>query len=138
MIQKTCNVMTIRSKTVIVKDLPEKLDRRSEIALRRDLKLAMHNERPAVVFNCSRMREMEISVIHLLLCYLEEAMKRNGDVRLAALSPLAKDSLRGLGLDRLFRVFETSEQAVQSFERRGAFAAPYSSAAANIPAENAA
>jgi anti-sigma B factor antagonist len=130
--------MTIRSKTVTVKDLPEKADRHVEAALLNDLRMAMNVERPAIVLNCSHMREMDSSAIHLLLCCLEEAMKRNGDVRLAALSPAAKDSLRGHGIDRLFRVFETSEQAVQSFQRRGAFATPFVSAAANVPAENAA
>lgn len=138
MIQGTCDVMTIRSKTVTVKDLPEKIDRRTEATLLKDLQTAMNVERPAIVLNCSRMREMDTSAIHLLLCSLEGAMKRNGDVRLAALSPLAKEVLRGLGVDRLFRVFETSDQAVESFQRRGAFAAPFVRAAANVPAENAA
>jgi anti-anti-sigma factor len=92
----------------------------------------------AVVLNCSHLHEMDLSSVHLLLCCLEEAMKRNGDVRLAALSPLAKDCLRGLGVDRLFRIFETSEQAVQSFQRRGAFVSPFMPAVANVPAENAA
>jgi anti-sigma B factor antagonist len=130
--------MTIRSKTVTVKDLPEKANRHVEAALLNDLRRAMSVERPAIVLNCSRMREMDASALHLLLCCLEEAMKRNGDVRLAALSPMAKDSLRGHGIDRLFRIFETSELAVQSFQRRGAFATPFASAAANVPAENAA
>jgi anti-sigma B factor antagonist len=130
--------MTFRSKTVVVRELPAKLDRHSETALLNDLRAAMKVERPAVVLDCSRMREMDVIAIRLLLCCLEEAMKRNGDVRLAAVSPAAKESLRGLRIDQLFRVFETSEQAVDSFQRRGAYAAPLGTAAANIPAENAA
>jgi anti-anti-sigma factor len=138
MTQGTCDIMTFRSKMVTVKDLPEQLDRPRETALLNELKRAMSVERPAVVLNCSHLHEMDLSSVHLLLCCLEEAMKRNGDVRLAALSPLAKDCLRGLGVDRLFRIFETSEQAVQSFQRRGAFVSPFMPAVANVPAENAA
>ena len=138
MIQGTCDVKTIRSKAVTLKELPEKLDRHSESALLDGLRTAMKIERPAVVLDCSRMCEMNTAAIHLLLCCLEEAMKRNGDVRLAGLSPMAKESLRGLGIDGLFRVFETSELAVQSFQHRGAFAVPFVSATADVPAENAA
>lgn len=130
--------MTFRTKTVVVRELPAKLDRRSETVLMNDLRAALKVERPAVVLDCSRMREMDVTAIHLLLCCLEEAMKRNGDVRLAGVSALAKERLRGLRIDQLFRIFETSEQAVDSFQRRGAFVAPLGAAAANVPAENAA
>jgi anti-sigma B factor antagonist len=130
--------MNLRSKNVVVKDLPERPDRRNETALLDELRMAMKVDRPAIVLNCSHVREMDSSAIHLLLCCLEEAMKRNGDVRLAALSMAAKDSLRGLGIDQLFRMFETSEQAVESFQRRGAFVSPFELATANVQAENAA
>jgi anti-anti-sigma factor len=130
--------MTFRSKAVVVRELPARLDRHSETALLNDLRAAMNVDRPAVVLDCSRLRAMDVPAIRLLLYSLEEAMKRNGDVRLAAVSREAKDSLRGLRIDQLFRIFETSEQAIDSFQRRGAFVAPLGAAAANVPAENAA
>jgi anti-anti-sigma factor len=130
--------MTGRLKMVTVKDLPEKLDDRNERALLDGLRMAMNVERPAIVLNCSPLREMDISGIHLLLCLLEEAMKRNGDVRLCGLSPQAKEGLRSMGVDRLFRIFETAEQAAESFHRRAAFVVPATGATAAVPAENAA
>lgn len=130
--------MSFRSKTVVIKDLPAQLDRQAETAFWDELRMVMKVDRPALVLNCSRMREMDTSAIHLLLCCLEEAMKRNGDVRLAAVSPAAKESLRGFGIDQLFRIFDTSEQAAQSFQRRGAFVAPFVQPEASVPAENAA
>jgi anti-anti-sigma factor len=130
--------MTFRLKSVVVKELPAKLDRYVETEMLDGLRMAMKMERPAIVLNCSRVREMDTSAIHLLLCWLEEAMKRNGDVRLAAVSPAARESLRGFGVDRLFRIFETSEQAAQSFQRRGAFVPQFEAADADVPAENAA
>ena len=130
--------MSFRSKTVVVKELPARLDHQVETAFLDELRMVMKVDRPALVLNCSRIREMDISAIHLLLCCLEEAMKRNGDVRLAAVSPAVKESLRGLGIDQLFRIFETSEQAAQSFQRRGAFVPQFELAEADVPAENAA
>jgi hypothetical protein len=48
----------------------------------------------------------------LLLCCLEEAMKRNGDVKLAAIPAGAEATVE---LIRLFEIFETSADAVKSF-----------------------
>ncbi|HEY3705927.1 MAG TPA: STAS domain-containing protein [Terracidiphilus sp.] len=130
--------MTGRLKTVTVKDLPEKLDSKNERALFAGLRTAMNVERPALVLNCSHLREMDVSSVHLLLCCLEEAMKRNGDVRLAGVSAEAKESLRSMGVERLFRTFETSEQAVESFHRRAVSIPPFVGVTAAVPAENAA
>jgi anti-anti-sigma regulatory factor len=54
-------------------------------------------------------------VIHLLLHCLEEAMKRNGDVKLAALPPEGAEFLRITGVTRLFDIYETTAEAVNSF-----------------------
>ncbi len=75
----------------------------------------MNIERPCVVLDCSRIREMDKSAIHMLLCCLEEAMKRDGDVKLAAVSPLARRALEATRVDRLFEIYETEAEAVSSF-----------------------
>jgi anti-anti-sigma regulatory factor len=53
--------------------------------------------------------------IQLLLCCLEEAIKRNGDVKLAAVPPGARSALKLTGVDRLFEMFDTNAEAVNSF-----------------------
>lgn len=50
-----------------------------------------------------------------MLGCLEEAMKRNGDVKLAVLPVQAAAELQRNGARRLFDVFETTEDAVNSF-----------------------
>jgi len=60
---------------------------------------------------------MNRQIVFILLSCLEEAMKRNGDVRLAAVSPQAKAALKATGADILFKFFETTEDAVASFQR---------------------
>jgi anti-anti-sigma regulatory factor len=60
---------------------------------------------------------MDRFAIHMLLCCLEEAMKRDGDVKLAAISPSARDTLERTRVDRLFEIYETESDAVNSFFR---------------------
>jgi len=110
--------MTLRTGTVSIKQLPESLDVKRGRLFFRELESCMNVERPRIVLDCGRLREMDKYALHLLLCCLEGAIKRNGDVRLAAITPGAMQDLEFAGLDRLFRIFATNEEAVESFERR--------------------
>jgi anti-sigma B factor antagonist len=69
------------------------------------------------VLDCSMLRVLDGSAIHFLLCCLEEAMKRNGDVRLAALRPDAQRALQAAEVDSLFQAFDQISEAVDSFHR---------------------
>ena len=77
----------------------------------------MNVDRPSLVLDCSRVRLMDTSAVHLLLCCLEEAMKRNGDVKLAAVPAGATAVLELSGIDRLFEIYDTPAEAVSSFRR---------------------
>jgi anti-anti-sigma factor len=107
-----------------VRQLPGKLDRQVERAFLEELRMAFDMERPAIVIDCGLWHEMNSSAIHLLLCCLEEAMRRNGDVRLAAVSDEALENLRAMDVDRLFRIFDTTEKAIESFRRRAVYSMP--------------
>jgi len=109
--------MRTKVRSVAVRKLPESISgtRRQEVFS--DLESCINVDRPAVVLDCSEVRELDRSSIHLLLCCLEEAMKRNGDVRLAALSPKAIEDLRAAEVDSLFQHFESLAEAVDSFHR---------------------
>ena len=61
---------------------------------------------------------MDRRAIYLVLCCLEEAMKRNGDVRLAEVSQAARATLNATGVDRLFRIFALNADAIRSFHHR--------------------
>ena len=47
-------------------------------------------------------------------------MKRNGDARLAAVSPSAQAMLKLIGADRLFQIFASNADAVNSFHQHSA------------------
>jgi anti-anti-sigma regulatory factor len=109
--------MRNRMRTVSIRKLPDHLSGVQRREFYRDIEGCLNIERPAVVFDCSLVRTLDNSVIHLLLCCLEEAMKRNGDVRLAALRTDVLAALKSAEVDSLFQCFETIGDAVESFHR---------------------
>lgn len=113
--------MTLRPRTATIKRVPKNIDRHTGREFLRELAVALQTERPSIVLDCAHMHQVDATAIHLLLCCLEEAMKRNGDVRLASLTAEGREALRTWGVDHLFRIFETTEQAAESFQRRAAF-----------------
>jgi len=80
----------------------------------------MDRDRPRVVLDCSNLLEWNAPAVLLLLRCLEEAMKRNGDVRLAGLSEKAKTVLELAGAHRLFQIFNSPAEAVESFHNLAA------------------
>lgn len=85
----------------------------------------MDAERPHLVLDCSRLHQMSREVLHLLFSCLEEALKRNGDVRLAALRPEMKVALQLAGARRLFETYATTAEAVRSYDHVSVHAAPW-------------
>ena len=77
----------------------------------------LYDDRPNIVLDCSRISRMDRPSIQLLLCCLEEAIKRNGDVKLAAVPVGARSTLKLTGVDRVFEIFDTKAEAVSSFRR---------------------
>ena len=110
--------MKLRVGAVAVTQLPETLTSKQSRIFFRDLERSMHIERPCVVLDCSKVRVMDRSAIHLMLCCLEEAMKRNGDVKLSSVSPEAREMLKLTRADRLFKTYDTNADATNSFYHR--------------------
>lgn len=109
--------MRNKIRSVSIRQLPEHVSGVSGRNFYKDLETCLNIERPALVFDCSMTRSLDGSAIHLLLCCLEEAMKRNGDVRLAALRPAAKAALKAAEVESLFQCYETIGDAVESFHK---------------------
>lgn len=107
--------MTLRPRIVTVMQLPEVLDAKQGKIFFRELANYLNINRPRIVFDCSNLQQMNHVAVHLLLCCLEEAMKRNGDIKLAAISQEAKSVLDLTGAGRLFKIFDTTTDAVNSY-----------------------
>jgi anti-anti-sigma factor len=107
--------MKYRRKLIEVRTLPGQIDGARLRTLYRELESCINVDGPAVVLDCSMLNQIDKPAIHFLLCCLEEAMKRNGDIRLAAPQPELKAEIESTGLDTLFQVFDSIEDALESF-----------------------
>ena len=104
---------------VIVMQLPEQLRQAEVAALLVGLQPMLEGDRPRVVLDCSKVQNIDSAGVEMLLHCLEEAMKRDGDLKLAAVSPASAVILELMRVDRLFEVFENCEKAAESFETVG-------------------
>lgn len=101
---------------VIVMELPERLNRAEVKTFLNELQPLLESERPSIVLDCSQIQHMDSAGVEMLLFCLEQAMKRDGDLKLAAVSPASSVIMELMRVDRLFEVFDTTEQAVRSFQ----------------------
>jgi anti-anti-sigma regulatory factor len=109
--------MIFGKRPVAVMQFPEPSKKREVRNFAREVERCMDVTRPFVVLDCSNVRHLNKTVVHLLLGCLEEAMKRNGDVKLVGL-PLTADAILGsTGTNRLFEIFDTTADAVNSFHQ---------------------
>ena len=102
-------------RPVVVKQLPEKLGAEEGRMFMREVLSCLSTHRPRIVLDCSQVRQIDSGGIQLFLCCLEEAMKRNGDVKLASISRRTAAVLELVKVDQLFEVFDRVTDAVNSF-----------------------
>jgi len=105
------------ARHVSVKQLPEKLSVKQGRSFFREVEPHLQSDRPRVVLDCSKVRQLDSAGIHVLLRVLEEAMKRNGDVKLASIPPGAAAILALTRVSRLFETFDNTADAVNSFHK---------------------
>jgi anti-anti-sigma factor len=103
------------SRPVVVKRIPERLNQRAARAFMREVQPFLDSDRPQVVFDLSQVRQLDAAGVDMLLRCMSEAMKRDGDLKLASLSPQAAAILELTRTDRLFEIYETSTDAARSF-----------------------
>lgn len=104
-------------RIVAVRQLPEKLSVKQGRLFFREVEPCLNADRPRVVLDCSKVRQLDSAGIQVLLLCLEEAMKRNGDVKLAAIPPGAAAILELTRVGRLFEAFDNTTDAVNSFQQ---------------------
>jgi anti-sigma B factor antagonist len=101
---------------VIVMEAPENLNHSEGKAFLAELQPLLQIDRPRIVLDCSQVQHMDSAGIEMLLNCMGEAMKRDGDIKLADLSPASAAILELMRVDRLFEVFDTAEAATRSFQ----------------------
>ena len=104
------------SGPVIVMEVPEQLNHATVETFLGEIQPLLECDRPRIVLDCCHVREIDSAGVEVLLYCMEQAMKRDGDLKLAAVSPEAAVILELMRVDRLFEAFETPAEAVQSFQ----------------------
>jgi anti-sigma B factor antagonist len=107
----------ISGRPVVVMQLPEKLSLEQGRRFFLEVEPCLKADRPRLVLDCSNLQQLDSAGIQVLLHCLEEAMKRNGDVKLAAVPPAAAELLELTKVDSLFEVFDRAADAVNSFNQ---------------------
>lgn len=114
----------LTSGPIVVMQVPEILNIKEVHSFMEELGPLLESNRPRIVLDCSQVRSMESAGVEMLLRCLEEVLKRDGDLKLAALSPEAEVILELMRVARVFETFQTDEDAVRSFNAIPADAVP--------------
>lgn len=109
--------MTRRERQVEVKRLPPLVDDKVGRTFLREVESCMNVSHCRMVLDCSGIRHFDRAGVYLLLCCQEAAMKHSGEIRLASLPPGAETVLEHAGISHLFDIYDTTAEAVHSFER---------------------
>jgi anti-sigma B factor antagonist len=84
-------------------------------ALRQTLEELIANGDTRIVMNLSEVPMVDSSAIGLLVRFLAMIKEKGGNLKLAQPSKFAVQTLRLVGLLKLFETFESDEAAVESF-----------------------
>src|SRR5438477_11095761 len=105
----------ITSRPVIIKRLPEQVSQIQAETLAREVGSYLEGDHPYLVFDFSDVCHLDSAGIEVLVECMEEAVKRNGDLKLAAISPTIAAILRLTRVDCLFEIFDNASNAATSF-----------------------
>jgi anti-sigma B factor antagonist len=100
---------------VVVRQLPERLNAGEAQTFFCQVEKLLNATYSRIVLDFTQVRELDAAGVQMLLRCLEEVMKRNGDVKLAAVPPGPAVMLELTSVDHLFEIFDTTADAVQSF-----------------------
>jgi anti-anti-sigma factor len=111
----TMNPFLLDQDEVIVRQVPEKLNSAEGQNFFYQVQKLLSATQPRFVFDFTHVRELDVAGIDLLLQCLEEVMKLNGDVKLAAVRRGPAAILELTRVDSLFEIFDSTAEAVESF-----------------------
>ncbi|MFY9905398.1 MAG: STAS domain-containing protein [Terriglobales bacterium] len=103
---------------VAVKQLPVSMIQGAARNFLREVEPLLKCDRPHLVFDLSEVKCLDSAGVDTLLRCLQGASKRNGDLKLAAVSPELAAVLEWTKAGRLFETFESTTDAVQSFHQQ--------------------
>ena len=103
------------SRPVVVKRMPVKMNLKQARSFLKEVEPFLTSDRPQVVFDMSQVKHIDAAGVDMLLQCMRDAIKHDGDVKLASLSAEAAVVLELTRTERLFEIYESSIDAVRSF-----------------------
>lgn len=104
-----------KSKAVVVIHAPAHLDSKHARQFMGEILAILHSDRPQVVVDLSQVKSMDSAGVDVLVGCVRSAMRRDGEIKLAALPPQAAVVLELTRADRLFEIYDNVANAVMSF-----------------------
>jgi anti-anti-sigma factor len=117
--------MSVNS-SVVVKTLPERLSRPERAKFRQEMQRILVTDQPRVVLDFESVTQLDSAGIEVLLNCLADVTQRDGELKLADLSPQAAVILNISRVGRFFEIFPTVADAVESFNVSPADAGDFS------------
>ncbi len=109
--------MSNNNRPVVVKRIPSRLNARQARLFMSEMDHVVNSDRPQLVFDCSQVVQIDAAGVEMLLHSLSRAIRHDGDLKLAAVSPHMEIVLQMTRTDRLFEIYDTATDAVLSFSR---------------------
>ena len=103
------------SRPVVVKRIPERFNLKQARTFLAEVRPFLNADRPQIVFDMSQVKQIDAAGVDILLQCMNEAMKRDGDLKLASLSAQSSVVLELTRTDRLFEIYQTCTDAAKSF-----------------------
>ena len=94
------------------------IDRHTIALIDSALKGCIEKNKSKIVVDCAELTYMNSNGAGVFVSYLTKARNLGGDIKFAAMRDVVKSVITILGLHRLFEVFETRDQAVESYKRK--------------------
>jgi len=118
----------------LIKRVPRRFDREHAIRFHRKVQQLFNCDRPQIVFDLSKTRYMDLKGADVLLQCLREAVKCDGDLKLAGLTPLVSIVLELTRVGQFFEIYDSTISAAKSFSsflpNVGVYPRPHHNAAA--------
>ena len=109
--------MSSNNRPVVVKRIPSRLNARQARIFLAEIDKVVNSDRPQVVFDCSQVVQIDAAGVETMLHCLSRAIRHDGDLKLAAVSPQMEIVLQMTRTDRLFEIYDSVTDAVLSFSR---------------------
>ncbi len=98
--------------TVDIIQLPERLLKADTRTLRRTLKKAIRQKHSRLILDLSRVQNMDVSILSVLVTTLQTARSRGGEVLLLNLTPPVRVLIELTRLQTLFHIFYDKSAAI--------------------------